>query len=349
MTAIERNLIIRMNFQKLMVIATIFTIFISGCQSMRPHETAIKEITELGPIIDKIHPEESVAVSWIYNAENGNITALGNIWRDRVAMGLKDHNIRIKGRKDVVLLIDDIESFGSGKVEKDIWEKAGADIVVTGTYRIICNNGVPEKFLLYIKALRVEDAELIGSCEWSENLGPDWRPLALNIRGNVYHKKLQTITAPENIKKQPSLSARLNSSNGSYMTGEKGQIYIQTDPGMYLYLFSLSADNTITLLYPNRYCKDAPIAGKEFVFPKDCSKDIDLEFYPLIPGKRCRESVLVVASIEKLDFSFIPFQTHQIYHWVKGEDIKKIYDVLHQTKCWRKLSLDYTVGPGPEK
>jgi len=316
---------------------------------MRTREGAIEEITGIDPIIEKINFDETVAISWIYDAKNGNITALGNIWRDRVAKGLKDHDIRIKGRKDVVLLIDDMESFGSGKAEKDIWEKAGADIVVTGTYRIICKGGDAGKILLYLKALRIEDAELIASSEWAETLGPDWRPLASNIRGNVYQKKFQTIIAPENIKKQPFLSARLNSSKASYQAGDNGQIHIQTDPGAYLYLFNLTADNTVTLLYPNRYCKGAPIVGKEFVFPKECAKDIELEFYPLNPDEICRESVVVVASTEKLDFSFVPFQSNDIYHWGRGEDIKKIYNILQQFDCWNKVSLNYTVGPACKK
>ena len=338
-----------MNLRTLIVTIVLITFFITGCQSMKIRDAANKDISALDSIIEKINPGETVAISWIYDAENGNITALGNIWRDRVAKELKDHDIRIKGRKDVVLLIDDIESFGPGKDEKNIWEKAGADIVVTGTYHIICNGGDSEKILLYVKALRVEDAELIASSEWSETLGPDWQPLASSIRGNIYQKKFQTITSPENTKKQPSLSARMNASNASYQAGDNGQIHIQTDPGAYLYLFNLTADNTVTLLYPNRYCQDAPISGKEFVFPKECSKDIELEFYPLNSEEICRESVVVVASTKKLDFSFVPFQSNDIYHWVKGEDIKKVYNVLQHSDSWKKVSLNYTVGPACKK
>lgn len=338
-----------MNLQKLIATVIFFTVFITGCQSMKTRDSAIKDIKALDPFIEKINPEESVAVSWIYDAENGDITALGNIWRDRVAMGLKDHDIRIKSRKDLVLLIDDIESFGTGKAEKDIWEKAGADIIVSGTYRIIDNNEDSAEILLHIKALRIDDAELVDSIEWTEPLGPDWQALASNIRGNVYHKKLQAITAPKNINKQPFLSARLNSPNASYQAGDKGQIHVQTDPGTYLYLFNMAADNTVTLLYPNRYCKEAPVTGKEFVFPKQCSKDIELEFYPLNSGETCRESVLVVASIEKLDFSFVPFQSSEIYHWVEGEDIKKVYNLLLQSGSWKKVSLYFTVQPNSKK
>ena len=336
-----------MHYRKLSVIIFALMIFSLGCQSLKPHKTAI-DIKAMDAIVSSIEPGESVAVSWVYNAMNGDITALGNIWRDRVSMMLRNHDIRVKERKDLVLLIDDMESFGDKKAETDIWKKAGADIVVTGTYRIQCNQGEPDRILLHVKASRVDGAELIGSSEWSEPLGADWVSMSTSNFGNVYHKKLQTITSPENIQKQPSLKAWLNSSNASYQAGEKGQIHIQTDPGAYLYLFNLAADNSLTLLYPNRYCKSLPAGAKEFVFPKDCSDAIGLEFYPLIPGKACRESVIVVASTDQFDFSFVPFQNEKVYHWVKGEDIKKVYQMFQKARGWKTVRLDYVVKPAGE-
>lgn len=340
-----------MYFRKLIVITALAMVLISGCQSVKSREAVVRDIEALDQIIKKIGPGETAAVSWIYDVENGNITALGNIWRDRVELALKDHDIRIKGRRDVGFLIDDIESFGTGRAEEKIWEKAGADILVSGNYRIISGNGESGKIVLHVKAFRIEEADLIESCEWEENLGPDWRSLESNIVGNAYHKTLQTITSPEAINKQPSLSARLNASNASYLPGEKGRIHIQTDPGAYLYLFNLSEDNTVTLLYPNKFCQNSPVAGNTFVFPEDCSEDkkLELSFYPLIPGKTCRESVIVVASAQKLDFSSIPFQSNEEYQWVAGKDIKGLYNILRQSDCWKKVSLEYTVGPECKK
>jgi len=317
---------------------------LSGCMKQKNTTDGNFDIAELDQIVSKILPGESVAVSWICEAGTDNITALGNLWRDRVEKAFSDRGISVKGRRDLCLVLEDMASFGSGGDEETILKNAGAAIVVIGKHRVIEEINQPPQIKLIVKALRGETAQLVGTAEWTAPLASDWRKLASQCQGNAYQKKIDTITAPESETGKPFLTAWLDRPGAVYAEGETGEIHIESEPGVYLYLLNLTADGIVALLYPNRLCPAKVLSGKIFVFPPpDCRENIELEFHPLEPGGVNRESVKVVASRTPLDFSFLPEPINQPVPIAQGGDIKKVYDVLDQAKSWNEVLLEYTV------
>lgn len=324
-----------------MIMAALF----SGCANWHGDLSGGYRGTQLAPVVERIHPDQSVAVTWISDAETYDITALGNLWRDRIEKVFSDAHIRVKGRRDLTVVLEDIESFGLRDAEKAILEKAGADIVVTGNYRVIAGQEESAVIKLMVKALCIETAEVIGAAEWIEPLAPDWPQLAARRMGNVYQKKIDTITSPALAVSKPVLRARLDRSSACYAPGDTGTIHVETEPGVYLYLLNLTADGTVSLLYPNRLCPFGRLPESPFVFPpEDCREDFDLVFYPFREGEATRESVKVIASRRPFDFSFLPAPVNQVFLGAEGGDIRKVYNVLDKAKDWSDEHLTYTVG-----
>jgi hypothetical protein len=319
---------------------------LSGCQSLQTIESGRWQGRALQPIIEKIDKGESVAVSWIYEAGSYDITALGNCWRDRMENALQESGIRVKSRKDILFLIDDMESFGFENSQDNIWENAGADVIITGNYRVISSETALDRIVLHIKALRIKDAEIIGSNEWTETLASDWPQLASKRLGNVYYKKISGVVNPRRDGDPPALSAGLEPADACYASGEKGRVCIRTEAGVYIYLLNLIADDTVTLLYPNQLCPEKPIDRPEVEFPKDfCNDKALFVFYPLDPEKTCLESVKVIASRKPIDFSFLPVPVNCVYSGAEGGDIKRMYEVLKNADGWSEVRLTYRVGP----
>jgi len=299
----------------------------------------------------EIRVTDPTAVSWIYDAKTGDVTALGNLWRDRVEKAFRDNGRVVTARQDIAALIDEVESFGFGAGEKDIWEKAGAAVVACGKYRILPpeKQGNPHRIALAVKAFRVSDGSLVQAFEWVQELDHGWPAMASVVPGNVYHEKLETLTDTEDTGDNPRLSACLDRQPPCYPAGAEARVSVTTESGVHLYILNLAADRTVTLLYPNRRLPDQPLAADLFEFPPAAlAREMQLVFYPLKSGQPCQEAVKVVASRTSLDFSFLPVPVNRLYAGAEGGDIKKMLAVLRQAGKWREVTLNYVVGPGCE-
>lgn len=326
--------------------------FISGCASLQSRST-----TDFFP---EIVSGNVAAVSFISEASTGDITALGNRWRDRIETSLAEKGVIVKARRDITVLIDDIESFGRSGSEKEIWEEAGADIIVCGSYTIFDDTQGSGTMLssksgghvikIIVKAYRISDSSLISSREINEKLDPDWAALASKIVGNIHQESLAIVSSNLSKNGLPRLSATLDRNPSCYPAGSNASITISTEPGIYLYIFNLAADQTVTILYPNRFMQNNPLVSGEVIFPPpnadSANKSMELVLYPLEQDKLCRESFKIVTSREKLDFSFLPVPENKIFAGAGGGDIGKMTKVLKANNNFSEVLLTYFVGKG---
>jgi len=299
---------------------------------------------EIAKIAAKIGKREATAVSYFYDRTTGNITELGNRWRDRTEAALLKKEVLVKTRKELGLLIDDVESFGTGRDEAEIWRQAGAQVLVTGTYRIVKStaSGQATRIFLRIKALRA--ANVIGSFDWQDDLAPDWARLESTVRGNVYKNEIRRCCVPGG-GDIPNLSARLDRQPPCYPPGTDGKISVTTEQGVYIYLLNLSADHTVTLLYPNKKIPEQPLLSARFEFPPPVfDKTLKMVFNPIKENEINQEVVKVIASRHPLDFSFLPVPINRPYLGAEGGDIKKMLEVLRNASDWREVTLNYAVG-----
>jgi len=148
--------------------------------------------TEIGKIADRMGKGETAAVSPIYEEKSGHITALGDRWRTRLEAALSNRGVVVKSRKDLGVIQDEIEMFGSGR--RNILDHAGADVVVSGTYTIeygSAKSGRKPMIRLVIKALRVTDGTVVKTVICRENLSSGWEQQASLKKGNIYHRSIE--------------------------------------------------------------------------------------------------------------------------------------------------------------
>lgn len=290
-------------------------------------------------LVKHMQSGESVAVSWIYDEHTGDVTALGNRWRDRTESALQKAGANVVTRQEIVFLWEDAEHFGDGENALDM-SKAGASVQVNGKYLIDRHDSTPQ-ISLTIKAIRMKDGFIVGTTMWVEPLPANAEKLAATVHRNVFQNQVKNIKGDA---KGPALSASLNREPACYLPGENATISIRTEPGVFIYLFDMAADSSIVLLYPNKRYPPLRVETGTFVFPHPDRTDLKLCFYPIEDNPISSESIKVVASRTPLDFSFLPVPMDEIYSGAKGGDILRVGDVLRQATAWSETVVAYSVG-----
>lgn len=295
-------------------------------------------------VVPKLDPKQSVAVTWFYDEQRGDVTALGDRWRDQVELALRNQGHVIKARKDLGLVVDEIFTFGTKEGDSSAaYEQGGADVVVGGSYSVIKSGGAP-RAQLTVKAYRLSDSSLLQGASEVVPLPPDWAPLAAQVKKNVFQEQVGAIEDKSAVA-GPRLKAGLDRTPACYPTGAGGRVTVETDPGSYVYLLNLAADHTVTLLYPNRFMQDKPLKNGKLEFPPAAMADkLELVFYPLEGEGTSQEGVKVVASRTPLDFSFLPIPEDAVYAGAAGGDIRKVAEVLKRADGWSETVLGYLVG-----
>lgn len=310
---------------------------------------AVRFEERMAPMAKAIGPGRTAAVSWVYDRQSGDVTALGDTWRERIEGALRDRQVSVKARKDIGFLIDDAETFGMGIDEQRIWQQAGTDVLICGNYALRTARSDAHQTAeidLTVKALRIADSAVLQTFSWREPLPRGWAGDAAAVKGNVFQDRVETIVDSSPANHGPTLSARLDRSPACYAGGAPATLHIETDPGCHVYILNLAADRSVTLLYPNPRLKDQPLPSGRLAFPPTALRDeLTLLLYPLRAGQMSHESFKVVASRLPIDFSFLPVPENAIYAGAKGGDIKQVVRVLRQACGWSETVLDYWVGP----
>jgi hypothetical protein len=139
------------------------------------------------------------------DAGNGDLSALGDLWRGRVEQGLASRGVALVMRQDMVAVIDDLHAFAAPGAEDALWRRAGAGVVVTGRYFLQPQRRRAE---LHVKAVRSADGMLLGAVRHQADLPANWLPLAAQVRGNARHPHHERVTGA------PALAAHLDRSCG---------------------------------------------------------------------------------------------------------------------------------------
>ncbi len=288
---------------------------------------------------------ERVAVASLPEESSGDLTLLGNHLRDRIEATLVDRGVQVKARKDLVGIIDDAE-LADPAAEQRLWQQVGADILVRGSYILVDEKAGGNKVTirLLLKAFRQESVTLVDSSELLLRLPAAQVASLSRPVGNIYQQGFKTVVGADD-GSTPSLAARLDRPDGCYRPGDTATIAIDSEPGVYLFIFSLSCDGNVALLHPGPHTDAAPLTTAESLFPPPGSAIRALRLQPAIPGEPCRESFKLVVARRPLDFSYLPFPENRIYAGVNGRDIARVTATLAGVPDSRQQLLDYRIDP----
>ena len=348
------------------ILALVLAIFLTSCSSQPPasafslfgggdsksHE---KFVGEMKKIVADLRPGETVAVACVYDALTRDVTELGNRWRSRIEDALDDAGAKVKVRKDIVIMIDDIRTFGfkvTDVTETEMWRQGYAQVLVVGEYRIFPpeSAGLPHRIALDIRAYRVADSGYVEGITWEEDLSPGWENFSALVRANAFFHKWDTVFG-EQEDEGPKLSARLDRTPPCYLPETAVTLDIETEPGNYLYVLYFANDADPWLLWPNAHQREPrPLKTGRTTFPPEEFKDKFGIYTCLEEGKEhlpVHETVMVVSSREKLDFSFLPETSHTPYFGISGADVNRVYKVLKNAAGKASaVDLKFTVSNG---
>lgn len=135
---------------------------------------------------------------------------------------------------------------------------------------------------------------------------------------NLYRVKLKALVMPVYPEKGEGISLKVLLSKTVLKEGDEVKIFYQASSDCYVYIFSVAADGSVTLLMPNSMNQDNNIkADKAYEFPPSESKiKLQANFLPDFKGKVAEERIKVIATKSKEDIIPLGFQ----------EGMFKVYD-----------------------
>ena len=118
---------------------------------------------------------------------------------------------------------------------------------------------------------------------------------------NLYQIKIKALVEPLYPEKGKGLSAKINLSKTKLREGEEVKIYYETNGDCYIYLFSVAADGSVTLLFPNSQNQENKVAGgKVYEFPApEGNIRLNAMFLPGFRGKTAAEKIKLIATLKK--------------------------------------------------
>lgn len=135
---------------------------------------------------------------------------------------------------------------------------------------------------------------------------------------NLYRVKLKALVKSVYPEKDEGISIKLSLSKTELKEGEEVKIFYQASSDCYIYIFSVAADGSVTLLLPNSINHDNSIkASKTYQFPSDEDKiKLRAQFLPEHKEKTAEERIKIIATRQKEDIIPLGFQ----------EGMFKVYD-----------------------
>ena len=118
---------------------------------------------------------------------------------------------------------------------------------------------------------------------------------------NLYRVRLKALVQPVYPQEGEGISIKLDISKPVLQEGEEVTILYQTSVDCYVHIFSIGADNSVTLLFPNSLEKNNFVKGNSGrVFPPD-SFPARLRAYALpgMKGQRSQEKIKLIATRNK--------------------------------------------------
>lgn len=135
---------------------------------------------------------------------------------------------------------------------------------------------------------------------------------------NTYRIKIRALVEPVYPEKGGGLAAKVSLSRSDLREGEAVEIFYQLNRDCYAYIFSVAADGSVTLLFPNSDTPDNfTRAGQAYAFPpKGCPIQLKAMLLPNFKGKIAEEKIKLIATREKQELLPLGFR----------EGIFQVYD-----------------------
>jgi len=165
------------------------------------------------------------------------------------------------------------------------------------SHTLVSNNQVAEDLVYASVRGVIEKVEIINE-GWDEK------------DRNRYRVDLKALVKPMYPDKGQGLSVKLALSKSVLKEGEEVKILYQANSDCYIYIFSIAADGSVTLLLPNSMQQEHFITpNKAYEFPPAGSRiQLKAVFLPGFKGRSAEERIKIIVTKEQGDLITLGFQ-----------------------------------------
>jgi hypothetical protein len=166
---------------------------------------------------------------------------------------------------------------------------------------------------------------------------------------NLYRISIKALIEPVYPEKGEGLSAKLSLSKTDLKEGEEVNIFYQVSEDSYVYIFSIAADGSVTLLLPNSSMPDNfTRAGRAYQFPPtDSPIHLKAMFLPNHKEASAEEKIKIIATRNKEELLSIGFKEgiFQVYDAKSTGMIGDLVRRLNQIELtdWTEATAFYTI------
>lgn len=171
------------------------------------------------------------------------------------------------------------------------------------------------------------------------------KPVAL-----MYVTKLKASVRPVQLERKNTIALKASLNKTRFTAEQEMDIHISSNQDVFLHIFSIGQDDSVTVLLPNRFSKDNRVAAKsDFVFPSESQKSEGLRLRVFAPNalKPGYDRIKIVATSKDVDLVKAKFK-EGIFREYPGKDSALITDLLKELALleeseWGEATIAYEV------
>jgi len=229
----------------------------------------------------------------------------------------------------------EVEARAKRDAESKAIEKALGTFIKAHT--LVSNSQIAEDLIFASVRGKIKDVQVIEK-GWDKK------------QRELYRVRIKALVEPVYPEKGQGIVLAASMSKTDLREGDPVKIFYKTNTDCYIYIFSVAADGSVTLLLPNPIIKDNSIcADKACVFPPEGSAiHLKAAFLPGTKERIAEEKIKVIATRKKEELLALSFQ----------EGMFKVYDarstgmisdlVKHLNKLnpadWAETTVVYTIA-----
>jgi len=168
--------------------------------------------------------------------------------------------------------------------------------------------------------------------------------------GLMYVTKLKARVKPVHAERKGNIAVKTSLNKAIFTDGEEMEIRVTVNRDIYLHAFSVGQDDSVTVLFPNKYVTDNfVLAQKDFVFPNESHKmgGLRLRVFSTKTSKNGIERIKVIGTTKRIDLikGKFPEGTFRVY---SGNETGLVTDLLKELAMldesdWAEATVAYEV------
>lgn len=166
----------------------------------------------------------------------------------------------------------------------------------------------------------------------------------------MYITKMRAKVRPIPMERKGTITMKVALNKAVFVDGEEMSIQVTTDQDAFLHIFNVGQDDSVTVLFPNKYVTDNRVAANAgLVFPDDSQKSAGIRLRVFVPqtSQRGLDRIKVIATAKQIDLGKgkFPEGAFRVY---PGKDSSLITDLLKELAVldeseWAEATVAYEV------